>query len=122
MLLNLQKLQLAHAIIKAASGPGELTGGGIMRGGLMHGGMGADAVRKGMTQTIKNNLPVQRLNALGKSIGKSFTPKHPYKMMPAAELNQFTRMKTMFPALSTQEEALKPLRARYQQSSIASPK
>ena len=119
MLCNLQTLALANALIKSAAG--EMIGGGIMRGGLMHGGMGADAVRKGMTDSMKNNYPVQRLQTLGKAVGKSFSPRHPYKMIPAAELNQFTRTKTMFPALSTQEQALQPLRDRYQQASIAAP-
>ena len=106
-----QQLWLAEQLIKAAAA--KMTGGGIVSGGLLHGGMGADAVRKGMLTANKNNMGLQRLQYMGKGMSKLFKPQSPYNAVQPGRLTELARVKNMYPAFSTQQQAMKPLRARY---------
>ena len=113
-MLSTQQLFLATELIKAASSM-EMTGGGIMRGGLMHGGMGAKNVRKALIEKQQGNMPYQRLAATGKSMTKLFKPQNPYTAMTTGRMSELARVKSMYPALSTHEQTLAPLRARHAQ-------
>jgi hypothetical protein len=108
-----QQLWLASQLIKYAAANAKMTGGGILTGGLLHGGMGADAVRKGMMVSNKANMPFQRLQSMGKGLSKLFKPQSPFNAVQPGRLSELARVKAMYPAFSTQNQMIAPLRARY---------
>ena len=111
---HLEQLWLATQLIKSAAIPNQMVGGGLGSGsGLFRGGMGADAVRKGMMETNKQNMPFQRLQSMGKGLSKLFKPQNPFNAVQPGRLSELNRVKNMYPAYSTHQQALQPLRARY---------